>query len=139
MQTYTHKVQYYETDAMAVAHHSNFIRWFEEARVDFMAQLDYPYDRMEREGLWSPVISVRCDYKSSVRFGETVSVTLTVAELSHAKLTVGYEIRDEKTGELRATGQTRHCFVGADGRPVSLKKNNPDFYAQLHAQMAAEV
>lgn len=139
MQTYTHQVQYYETDGMAVVHHSNFIRWFEEARVDFMAQLDYPYDRMEREGLWSPVIAVQCGYKSAVRFGETVAIALTVAGLSHAKLTVGYTVTDAQTGALRAAGETRHCFVGADGRPVSLKKNNPDFYAQLHAQMAAEV
>ncbi len=127
MQAYAHKVQYYETDAMAVAHHSNFIRWFEEARVDFMAQLNYPYDRMEREGIWSPVIAVRCDYKSAVRFGETVRLTLTVAGLSPAKLTVAYAVRDDNTGELRATGETQHCFVGADGRPLSLKKAIPNF------------
>ena len=31
---YMHEVQYYETDAMQIVHHSNYIRWFEEARHD---------------------------------------------------------------------------------------------------------
>ena len=31
---YEHIVQYYETDQMKVVHHSNYIRWFEEARID---------------------------------------------------------------------------------------------------------
>ena len=33
---YTHRVQYYETDQMGIVHHSNYIRWFEEARIDWM-------------------------------------------------------------------------------------------------------
>ena len=36
---YQHKVQYYETDQMGIVHHSNYIRWFEEARTDYMERL----------------------------------------------------------------------------------------------------
>ena len=43
---YRHKVQYYETDQMRVVHHSNYIRWFEEARVNLMEQMGMGYDRM---------------------------------------------------------------------------------------------
>lgn len=46
MRPYQHKVQYYETDQMKVVHHSNYIRWFEEARIDYMEQLGMPY------GIW---------------------------------------------------------------------------------------
>lgn len=55
MQAYTHKVQYYETDQMAFVHHSNYIRWFEEARIWFMEQVGAPYDAMEAQGFISPV------------------------------------------------------------------------------------
>ena len=58
MKPYLHRVQYYETDMMGVVHHSNYIRWMEEARIDFMDQLGFPYARMEAEGVLSPVKSV---------------------------------------------------------------------------------
>ena len=45
-----HKVQYYETDGMGIVHHSNYIRWFEEARVDLLEQLGFGYDRIEEAG-----------------------------------------------------------------------------------------
>ena len=48
LKSYTHKVQYYETDAMAIVHHSNYIRWFEEARLDYLEQIGLPYDEIER-------------------------------------------------------------------------------------------
>ena len=46
MKPYIHKVQYYETDKMGITHHSNYIRWMEEARVDFMEQIGWGYDKM---------------------------------------------------------------------------------------------
>ena len=47
MPDYTHKVQYYETDQMAIVHHSNYIRWFEEARVDFLEKIGFGYHQTE--------------------------------------------------------------------------------------------
>ena len=55
---YRRAVQYYETDMMGIVHHANYIRWMEEARIDFLAQLGFPYARMEAEGVLSPVRSV---------------------------------------------------------------------------------
>ena len=67
MKAYIRKVQYYETDMMGVTHHANYIHWMEEAKVDFMDQLGFPYTRMEAEGVSSPVIAVSCEYKSPAR------------------------------------------------------------------------
>ena len=55
MEPYHHTVQYYETDRMGITHHSNYIRWMEEARVDFLRQLGWGYDRLEAEEIISPV------------------------------------------------------------------------------------
>ena len=52
-----HKVQYYETDQMGVVHHSNYIRWFEEARAEWMEAVGLPYAQLEAEGIASPVLS----------------------------------------------------------------------------------
>ena len=59
MSVYSHRVQYYETDRMGIVHHSNYVRWMEEARVDFLARIGFPYDAMEARGVISPVRVVR--------------------------------------------------------------------------------
>ena len=55
MTPYQHTVQYYETDQMQISHHSNYIRWMEEARVAFLACIGFPYEKIEASGLISPV------------------------------------------------------------------------------------
>ena len=61
---YEHKVQYYETDQMGIVHHSNYIRWFEEARVDVLDQIGIGYKKMEEAGVISPVLEVHAAYKT---------------------------------------------------------------------------
>ena len=66
MQTLTHRVQYYETDRMGVTHHSNYIRFMEEARVAYLEQLGFPYAELERRGVISPTASPwMCAWKRS--------------------------------------------------------------------------
>ncbi len=125
---YEHKVQYYETDQMGIVHHSNYIRWFEEARTDFMEQMGMGYDEMENRGIVSPVLSVEADYLRMVRFGESVTIDTKVSEYNGIKMTVEYEIVDNKTGMVHCRGLTKHCFLNDSGRPVSLKKDFPDFH-----------
>ncbi len=74
MMNWQHKVQYYETDQMQIVHHSNYIRWFEEARTYLMDEMGFSYFQMEEEGIVVPVLSAYAEYKSMVRFGETVEI-----------------------------------------------------------------
>ena len=119
---YEHKTQYYETDQMGIIHHSNYIRWFEEARCDMMEQMGLGYKLMEDCGIISPVLSMHCEYKSMTRFGETVEIRCILKEYNGIKMTVEYSITDKETRELRCVGESRHCFLSREGRPVSLKK-----------------
>lgn len=57
---YVHKVQYYETDAMQIVHHSNYIRWMEEARLEHLGRVGLAYDKMEARGIIIPVLSASC-------------------------------------------------------------------------------
>lgn len=135
---YVRKAQYYETDQMGIIHHSNYIRWFEEARVDFMEQMDFGYRAMEDAGIWGMVLGVTCDYKRSVRFDDTFEVRCAVTKMDGVRMTVGYEVVDHNTGELRATGESRHCYANKKGRPVSLKKVLPDLYQLFLSTMDSE-
>lgn len=138
MKPYRRKAQYYETDQMGVIHHSNYIRWFEEARVDLMEQMGFPFSRMEQEGLTSPLVSVFCEYKSMVRFEDSVNIFTTISEFNGVRMTVSYQVRDVVTDELRTLGETRHCFMAANGRPVSVKKANPELYQVFMATMTGQ-
>lgn len=127
-QVYQHKVQYYETDQMGIVHHSNYIRWFEEARTDYMERMGLGYNRMEEKGIISPVLSVEADYLRMVHFGDTVSITCFIRQYNGIKLTIGYEIVSEKTEMVHCRGTTKHCFLDKKGKPVSLKRAAPDFH-----------
>ena len=132
MMAYEHKTQYYETDQMGIIHHSNYIRWFEEARVSFLEEIGYPYQRIEKElKLLSPVLEANCQYRSMVYFGDTVDIILRVESSNGIKLKFSYEVRDHHTQELRTTGYTKHCFLNETGSPVSLKKVQPELYQIL--------
>lgn len=133
-----HKAQYYETDGMGIIHHANYLRWFEEARVDLLEQLGIGYDLFEANGVASPVTSISCDYKSPVRFAETVLVTASIRQYTGTRLTVSYEVRDKMSGALRCTGESHHCFLSrATGRPVSLKRVWADAHTVLLTQLEA--
>ena len=126
---YVRKAQFYETDQMGVIHHSNYIRWFEEARVDFLEQAGFPYEKVESMGITLAVLGLSCEYKAPVVFGDTVHVQARPKACSHSRMTMGYEVMDAATGELRTTGETHHFFFRKeDARPVSLKKAIPELY-----------
>lgn len=134
---YRHKVQYYETDGMRVVHHSNYIRFMEEARCDLMEQMGYSYSRLESMGFFVPVLSASCDYKQMTRFGETLVIGVEVTALSPTRMTIQYEMRDDATGSLRATGETHHCFLSSAGRPISLKREAPEAFEYLRLLLGA--
>ena len=124
---YKRKPFYYETDKMGIVHHSNYIRWFEEARIYFMEQMGYPYDRMEAEGTIIPVVvSVNCEYKRMTRFGDELEIEVSISKYNSATLECSYEVRNSLTGELCAVGSSSHCFLNPDGRPCILKRTNKE-------------
>lgn len=131
MTIYEHEAQYYETDQMGIIHHSNYLRWFESARIQYLKEIGIDYGKCEEMGFGSPVMEVSCTYKSMVRFGETVQIYTRFEEYSGVKLYVSYEVRDKKTGELRTTGRSKHCFTDKEGRPISLKRSYPDIHKRL--------
>ena len=129
MTNYRHTIQYYETDKMGITHHSNYIRFMEEARIHFLKEVGWPYDKLEAEGVISPVVSVSCDYKKTTTFPDELEINVVVLELSPVKFKLGYTMTvDEK---IVCTATSVHCLLSKDGRPISIQKQYPDFYNVL--------
>ncbi|MDF2678701.1 MAG: yneP [Bacillota bacterium] len=123
-----HKTQYYETDQMGIIHHSNYIKWFEEARCHILDQMGFSYDKMEEAGIIIPVLNVSCEYKAMVHFGDTVIIIPKIEKFNGIKLEMSYKIYDAKTRELKTVGETKHCFLNKEDKIVNLKKGFKEIY-----------
>ena len=136
---YLRKPFYYETDQMGIINHTNYIHWFEEARTDFMEQIGFGYDKAAAAGIDFALLGLSCQYRSMVRFGETVQITLSLSQLTPTRITVAYEVRDLSTGALRTTGETQHCYFDSRRqRPVALNRALPQLYALFEQYRAGQ-
>ena len=133
MNDYIHRVQYYETDQMSVVHHSNYIRWMEEARVEFLDRLGIGFVTMEARGILSPVVGVECRYRRPTHFDERIRVHVEIREYTGVRLRVEYQMYNDASGELVSTGASMHCFTNMQGRPISLHRDYPDIDEVLTA------
>ncbi len=133
---YIHRVQYYETDRMGVTHHSNYIRWMEEARMDFLRQIGWDYEGLEAAGIISPVTAVEGKYLATTTFADEVTVEVTVREFRGVRLKLGYVMKDA-AGKTVFEGCSEHCFLNTEGRPVRLRREYPAVH-ELLSSLAQE-
>ncbi len=130
MNSYKHIVQYYETDKMGITHHSNYIRWMEEARIDFLKQIGWGYEKLEEEGIISPVTAVEGRFRTATTFPDEIDIVVNVAEFKGVILKLNYVMTDQ-SGKTVFEGHSEHCFLGKNGKLLRLKKEFPAFYELL--------
>jgi acyl-CoA thioester hydrolase len=111
----TLRVRYAETDAMGIVYHTNYIVWFEVGRGEYMRQLGGDYAHLETQGYYLPVIEVQARYLAPARYGDLVTVRTRVEEARSRQVTFAYEVVMAETGQLLATGQTKHVCVDEEG------------------------
>lgn len=130
MKPYIHEVKYYECDRMGVVHHSNYIRFMEEARIYILDELGYGFEKMEAEGIVSPVTALTADYKKTTTFKDKIEVYVTLKECSPLKISFNYTMKVGGSVVMRAT--STHCFIDtATGRPVVMEERWPGLLEAL--------
>lgn len=135
---YERKINYYETDRMRIVHHSNYIRFMEEARCKMLDEFDFPYSSFEEQGVMIPVLSVNCNFKHHVTFNDTIIIKPFVKEFNGVRLTMGYTITNKETGDIVLTGETKHCFTDMNLKPIRLQKKIPKYYEKYNMLMDKE-
>ena len=125
---YKRKINYYETDRMGVVHHSNYIRFLEEARSRWMEELGISMEVLEKMGYTIPTLEVNCKYKYHVTSGDTIIIEPKISEFNGVRMTVEYKVTDEKTGKTIIETWTKHCFTDKNLRPVNIKKKSEKVY-----------
>lgn len=133
MKPYIHTVQYYETDRMQITHHSNYVRWMEEARVSFLDQLNCSYNDLENMGIISPVVAINCKYLQSTTFADKISIIVDIKKFNGIKLVLVYKMLNLETEKIVCTGESSHCFTNKNGKILNMKTLKPDFYLRLNS------
>lgn len=124
------RVRYQETDQMGVVYYGNFFTWFEIGRVELCRQLGFEYKKMELEDdCYIIVAEAHCRYKRPARFDEILVIRARVTQSQRRTVRFGYEIVNQESGELLATGETLHVICDRRGRPKSLPEKYRKYFA----------
>ena len=114
------RVRFVETDMMGVVHHSNYLRWFEIARVEYLRRANVMLPELIAAGILFPITDVQCRYVQSARFDEIVRVEAELVDFSRVKLCFSYRVLRDTDDILLAEGATKNVFTGANGKIARL-------------------
>jgi acyl-CoA thioester hydrolase len=108
------RVRYAETDQMGIAHHANYLVWFEIGRTDLCRETGFTYSEIEARGYLLVVTEIGCRYRTSFRYDDEVLIRTHIAEVGSRSLKFGYDLyRGE---DLRASGFTSHLWLDRETR-----------------------
>ena len=120
-------IRYYETDQMGFVHHSNYLRYFELARIEWISSLGFSYQKMEERGYLMPVINANIEFKRPLTFGNSFRVKIQSKEIPKVKFELIYEIVLDKD-IIIARGSTTLAFLSSHNlKPVRC----PKFFSDL--------
>ena len=115
-------VRYHETDQMHFVHHSNYLKYFELARLEWLSDLQISYAEMENRGILMPVVNASLKYIKPLVFGDNFSVTVILKKEPKATLEFDYKILNQNK-ELISTGNTLLAFLSSETKlPIRCPK-----------------
>jgi acyl-CoA thioester hydrolase len=121
-------VRFNEADPLGIVWHGHYIRYFEDGREAFGNMHHRGYLEVYKLGFVIPVVSVQCDFKRSLRYGDRVIVETRFIPTEAAKLKFTYRLFNAASGELVATGSSVQVFLSKDDSMLQLA--NPPFFEE---------
>lgn len=118
------KVRFVETDMMGVVHHSNYLRWFEMARVEYLRSAGINLLDLMDDGILFPITKVECKYMASAYFDDWLLIDIVMISFNKAKMEFAYQIRKEDDEKVLNEGFTQNLFTNNKGQVARI----PEFY-----------
>ena len=119
---------------MGIAHHSNYVVWFEIGRTDFCRRTGFPYAEIERRGYILVVTGIECRYRTPFRYDDEVLIRTSIVERASRAIRFGYDLYDGSGGELRASGASSHLWVDRETwKPVRADAEVMEAFARFEA------
>jgi acyl-CoA thioester hydrolase len=119
-----------EVDGMGIVHHSNYPRWFEKGRRDYLKKAGTSTSQIASQSFFLPLSEMECKFKCPAKLGDEIIVITKISSMSCVKIKFEYEVLDKK-GRLLATGKTVHGWTNQRIEPINIEKAAPDIYWRL--------
>lgn len=129
--TLEYRVPFFDTDAMGIVHHANYVRYLELSRVAFLETFDQPYQRYVEQGMHVAVVRVETRYHRSLRFDDRVQISCWLDWIKSVSLGFRYVLRCDD--QLIMTASTDHAVVDLQGRLHPMPKERRDAFRTLLA------
>jgi len=114
------RVRFAETDAQGIVHNSNYLVWFEVARVDYLERYAGGYRQLREQGIEALVLESHVRYLEPARFDDRLVVHARCVDVKGARFRYEYAI--ERDGAVIADGWTAHATVdGKSLRPTRVQ------------------
>ncbi|WP_346235949.1 acyl-CoA thioesterase [Niabella insulamsoli] len=137
MKTLSHTIEvlirFNEADPLGIVWHGHYIRYFEDGREAFGKKHGMGYMDFFKENVVVPIVHAECNYKKSLKFGDTVLVESTYHPCEAAKIIFHYRLFKKSDNSLVATGTTTQVFLERESQTLIL--NNPPFFLEWKKQM----
>jgi acyl-CoA thioester hydrolase len=105
----TRLVEFVDTDMAGIAHFSAFFRWMESAETAFLRSLGLTVlGEWQGEKVSLPRVSAACDYVKPVRFGDELTIAVTVEKIGRTSLTYVFDF--SVGGDAIARGRVTAVF-----------------------------
>lgn len=128
---YERKINYYETDKMGIVHHSNYIRFLEEARAYVLDAEGLSMNELEKRGYTIPTLEVYVKYKHHVTCCDTITIKPYITEYNGVRITVEYEVLNKENCSTVIEAYTKHCFTNDKLKPINMKKHDIEIYKKF--------
>lgn len=120
-------VRFSDVDSMGIVWHGNYIKYFEDGREDFGLKYGMHYLDVYKNGYFTPIVNLECNYKLPLKYGEKVVIETTYINSEAAKIIHTYKLFRESNNELVATGKSIQVFLNING---DLELNSPEFFIE---------
>ncbi|HEX3048831.1 MAG TPA: acyl-CoA thioesterase [Bacillota bacterium] len=108
------RVRYQETDQMGVVHHSVYYIWYEMGRTEWLREKGMTYRDCEAKGWLLPLIESGSNYLNPGRYDDLLELETEMIDEKGAIFHFTYTVSNVQTGQVLATGFTKHVLVGTD-------------------------
>lgn len=131
------RVHFYDTDTMGIVHHSNYIRWFETGRVEYLRNIGIELNEMLADKITFPIVEIRAKYFEPAKFDDELEIEIIALSLTKVMMDFKYKIRRKGEEKVLASGYSRNVFVSMEtGKIVRLPEK---YFLKLQDAMNEEM
>ncbi|MFQ3675075.1 MAG: YbgC/FadM family acyl-CoA thioesterase [Endomicrobiia bacterium] len=114
------KVYYEDTDAGGVVYYANYLRYFERARTEFLAQCGISVSELANKGIIFVVVKVQAEYLFPAQLGDVLQIETNLLEIKKVSMVFDYIIRRKIDDKLLVTGSTKIAVVSPERKVIKL-------------------